>query len=71
MISEHLAIPRWSVRTSIDKYKLHGHCNPLPRSKLRRIWLNIDDAVIKKCVLSMPKRLHAVRNSKGGHTKYR
>ncbi|KAG3107997.1 hypothetical protein PI125_g12213 [Phytophthora idaei] len=46
--------------TSLDDLKV----------KLRHIWYNIDDKVVKDCVLSMSKRLEAVRASLGGHTKY-
>eukprot|EP00644_Phytophthora_capsici_P019723 jgi/Phyca11/133794/e_gw1.753.1.1 len=46
--------------TSIDDLKI----------KLRDIWSRIDDEVVRKCVLSMPKRLKAVLACNGGHTKY-
>ncbi|POM64603.1 Transposase [Phytophthora palmivora] len=42
--------------TSIDDLKV----------KLLDIWTSIDDDVVRKCVLSMPKRLKAVLASKGG-----
>ncbi|KAE8982184.1 hypothetical protein PR003_g10710 [Phytophthora rubi] len=46
--------------TSIDDLKV----------KLSDIWANIDDDAVRKCVLSMPKRLKAVLASNGGQTKY-
>ncbi|KAG3117766.1 hypothetical protein PI125_g3468 [Phytophthora idaei] len=37
---------------------------------LRRIWSAIDDDLVRKTVRSMSKRLDAVKEAQGGHTKY-
>jgi len=34
------------------------------------IWRDIPDQKLSILVLSMPRRLHAVNNARGGHTKY-
>jgi hypothetical protein len=40
------------------------------KTELLKIWTDIDDEVVKRCVISMPKRLKAVLDQRGGHTKY-
>lgn len=37
---------------------------------LEEVWTNIDEDVLKTLVESMPRRLQAVIQAKGGHTKY-
>lgn len=40
------------------------------KSAIQNIWENIPSSVTKKLVESMPRRLQAVLEAKGGHTKY-
>jgi len=57
----------------IMKKELHKNpATSIPdlKTKLLKIWTNIDGEVVKSCVLSMPKRLKTVLDQRGGHTKY-
>ncbi|POM79121.1 Transposase [Phytophthora palmivora] len=38
--------------------------------ELPRLWPGINDSSIKRSVISMPQRLDAVKQARGGHTKY-
>ena len=55
--------------------KAELHKNPASsihdlKVKLKEIWYSIDAEIVRKCCMSMPKRLAQVVAAKGGNTKY-